>query len=242
MKAFAEQVAVVTGASSGIGRAIALALAEEGAALVLIGRDERRLQASAEAARQKNVSAQSFRMDLTDDAEIRRLVTHLNSDHSGIDVLAHCSGAFHKGSIETTPVEELDRLYRVNARAPYLLTQGLLTLLKSAKGQIVFINSTQGLEAGDTVGPYAATHHALKALADSLRKEVNPEGIRVVSFFPGRTATPRAEKIFALEGRTFQPELLLQPEDVAAMVINTLSAPRTAEVTDVNIRPMQKTY
>lgn len=242
MKAFAEQVAVVTGASSGIGRAIALALAAEGASLVLIGRDEQRLQVSVEAARQKNVSVQSFRMDLADDAEIRRLVTHLNSDHSGIDVLAHSSGAFHKGSIETTPVEELDRLYRVNVRAPYLLTQGLLPLLKSAKGQIVFINSTQGLEAGDTVGPFAATKHALKALADSLRKEVNPEGVRVISFFPGRTATPTTEKIFALEGRTFQPELLLQPEDVAAMVISTLSAAGTAEVTDVNLRSMQKTY
>jgi short-subunit dehydrogenase len=242
MKAFASQVAVVTGASSGIGRAIALALAARGAALCLIGRDEQRLEATAEAARQKNVAVQTFRMDLTDDDEVHCLVSHLKHDHRGINVLVHCSGAFYKGTIETTPVEELDHLYRINLRAPYLLTQGLLPLVKFAKGQIVFINSTQGLEAGDTVGPYAATRHALKALADALRKEVNADGIRVLSVFPGRTATPRIEKIFALEGKPFRPELLLQPEDVAAIVVNTLSAAPTAEVTDVSIRPMQKTY
>src|SRR5688572_8658509 len=103
MKAFANQVAVVTGASSAIGRAIALALAARGAALCLIGRDEQRLEATAEAARQKNVAVQVFRMDLTEDDEVRRLVSHLKHDHHGIDVLVHCSGAYHKGTIELAP-------------------------------------------------------------------------------------------------------------------------------------------
>ena len=73
-------------------------------------------------------------------------------------------------------------------------------------------------------------------------KEVNADGIRVLSIFPGRTATPRMEKLFAKEGRAYKPELLLQPEDVAEMVTHALRLPRTAEVTDISIRPMQKSY
>ncbi|MGH8730038.1 MAG: SDR family NAD(P)-dependent oxidoreductase [Burkholderiales bacterium] len=242
IKGFADQVAVVTGASSGIGRAIALELAAQGSALCLIGRDEERLNACAQTARKKNVAVQTFRLDLTDDQEMGRLVSRLLDEHPEIHILVHSSGAWHKGTIETVPVAELDRLYRINLRAPYLLTQGLLPALKSARGQVVFINSTQGLGAAETVGPYAATKHGLKALADSLRKEINADGVRVISFFPGTTATHGSEKIFAQEGKSFQSELLLQPEDVAGMVVNTLSVPRTAEVTDVNIRPMQKTY
>lgn len=242
MNSFANQAAIVTGASSGIGRAIALALAEEGASLYLIGRDEQRLEACAAEVRKKNVAVQKVRLDLTDDEAISRFVSRLRDDHTSVDVLVHSSGAFRRGKIESAPVQELDYQYRINVRAPYVLTQGLLPLLQANKGQIVFINSTQGLDAGETVGAFAATQHALKALADSLRKEVNADGVRVISVFPGRTATPRIEKIFALEGRAFRPELLLQPEDVAEMVTTALLTPRTAEVAEISIRPMTKTY
>ncbi len=71
---------------------------------------------------------------------------------------------------------------------------------------------------------------------------MNADGIRVLSIFPGRTATPRMEILFAKEGRAYKPELLLQPEDVAEMVTHALRLPRTAEVTDISIRPMQKSY
>jgi NADP-dependent 3-hydroxy acid dehydrogenase YdfG len=87
-------------------------------------------------------------------------------------------------------------------------------------------------------GQYASTKHGLKALADSLREEVNSRGVRILSIFPGRTATPTQEKVHAGEGRPYRPERLLQPEDVAAVVINALCLPRTAEVTEIKIRPM----
>ncbi|PYT95834.1 MAG: hypothetical protein DMG36_01615 [Acidobacteria bacterium] len=93
-----------------------------------------------------------------------------------------------------------------------------------------------------TPGSSLATQNAFRSTADSLRDEVNADGIRVVSIFPGRTATPRMEKLFAKEGRAPKPELLRQPEDVAEMVTHSLRLPRTAEVTDINIRPMQKSY
>jgi NADP-dependent 3-hydroxy acid dehydrogenase YdfG len=79
-------------------------------------------------------------------------------------------------------------------------------------------------------------------LADSLRDEVNADGIRILSVYPGRTATPRIEALHAKEGRPYQPGLLLQPEDVASVVLNALTLPWTAEVTNISIRPMQKSY
>jgi NADP-dependent 3-hydroxy acid dehydrogenase YdfG len=144
------------------------------------------------------------------------------------------------GSISQTSVEELDALYRTNVRGPYALTQALLPMLVARRGQIVFINSSVGLAARAGVGAYAASKHALKAIADSLRAEVNPLGVRVISVYPGRTATPQQEKIYEQEGRPYQPDLLLQPEDIAKTVLNALTIPRTAEVTDIHIRPMQK--
>ncbi|MGC2391714.1 MAG: hypothetical protein WA621_20145, partial [Candidatus Acidiferrum sp.] len=82
--------------------------------------------------------------------------------------------------------------------------------------------------------------HALKAIADALRAEVNELGVRVISVYPGRTATPQQEKIHELEGRSYHSDRLLQPEDVAQAVLNALAMPRTAEVTDIQIRPMRK--
>ena len=90
------------------------------------------------------------------------------------------------------------------------MTQALLPLLK-VRRQIVFINSSQGLAARANTGPYAAAQHALKALADSLRQEVNADGIRVLSVYPGRTATARMKSsLYEIEGRKYQPELLME--------------------------------
>jgi NADP-dependent 3-hydroxy acid dehydrogenase YdfG len=122
------------------------------------------------------------------------------------------------------------------------LTQRLLPLLKKPRGQIVFVNSSAGLSARHNTGQFSATQHAFKALADALRDEVNADGVRVASIFPGRTATPRISNLHTKEGREFKPELLLQPEDVASVVTNCLYLPWTAEVTNISIRPMVGSY
>ena len=89
-------------------------------------------------------------------------------------------------------------------------------------------------------GMHAVTQAALKAFADSLRGEVNTYGVRVLSIMPGSTATPRQEQLFAAAGQPYRPELLLQPEDVAALACNALLLSRTAEATDLFIRSMHK--
>jgi len=146
------------------------------------------------------------------------------------------------GSHDSADVADLDLQYRTNVRGPYVLTQALLESLRASRGQIVFVNSTVGLEARAGVGQYAATQHAIRAIADALRAEVNVDGVRVLSVYLGRTATARQARIFELEGRRYAPELLIQPDDVAAMVLATLQLPRTAEVTEIRMRPLVKSY
>jgi NADP-dependent 3-hydroxy acid dehydrogenase YdfG len=234
------QTVVVTGATSGIGKSIALALSSPDTALGLIGRDSERLKSVADEARLREAFVQTFRVDLCDEDDIRGVASDINQRFAGVDVLIHSAGIFRMGPLVKVPVSELDLLYRTNVRGPYALTQALLPLLLARKGQVVFINSSVGLAAKVGVGAYAASKHALKAIADSLRAEVNDSGVRVISVYPGRTATPQQEKIHAQEGKSYRSERLLQPEDVARAVLNALSMPRTAEVTDIHIRPMNK--
>lgn len=180
--------------------------------------------------------------DLAVDDEVERLVKRVQLEFGGLDVLVLSSGVIALASHEEAQLDEFDDQFRANVRAPYLLTQRLLPLLKASCGEVVFINSTVGLQARAGVGQYAATQHAFKAIADSLRDEVNGAGVRVLSVFPGRTATERIAMIFRREGRTYRAEALLQPEDIAAMVVAAVSLPRTAEVTEIKMRPFVKSY
>jgi NADP-dependent 3-hydroxy acid dehydrogenase YdfG len=239
---FTDQTALVTGASSGIGRAIALGLAAQGATLCLVGRNETALEAVADDAQAASPRVLCYQGDLTLDGDIHRLTTHLQHAVGRLDILVHSAGGIALGKLETAPVEDFDWQYRINVRAPYVLTQALLPLLKPVSGQIVFINSTVGLTAKANISQYAASKHALKALADSLRDEVNGDGIRVLSIFLGRTASAMQQAVYEEEERTYHPELLLQPADVAGVVIYALSLPRTAEVTEISMRPLLKSY
>jgi NADP-dependent 3-hydroxy acid dehydrogenase YdfG len=240
MSVLAGQIAVVTGASSGIGKAIALDLARQGVTLNLVGRKLDALQAVADPFPGADQRIRCFQADLTVDADIQELAARLRRTFGHIDLLIHSAGVIANGPLEVAPVEDFDWQYRINVRAPYVLTQALLPLLKVGRGQIVFINSTMGLITKANAGQYAATKHALKAIADSLRAEVNRDGVRILSVFPGNTATPMQEAVHQMGGRAYRPELLIQPEDVAMVVVNSLSLPCTVEVTDIHLRPMIK--
>ncbi len=236
------QVAVVSGATSDIGRAVCFGLAAAGAQPCLLGRDSGALEELAKSLRSVTDKVFVYPIDLTVDASIADLGARLGRDLGRVDVLVHSAGVFHMAPHVAADVGDLDRQYRANVRGPYLLTQSLLPPLKAGHGQIVFLNSTVGLEARASVGQYASTQHALRAIADALRAEVNADGVRVLTVYLGRTATSRQARIFKLEGRAYAPELLMQPEDVAEMVLATLQLPRTAEVTEIRMRPLVKSY
>ena len=234
---FKNQVAVITGASSGIGKAIAVALAELHATLCLVGRRADALEAVSETVRQLGATNQTYCFDLTLDEKVWEFAEFLQGSFGRVDILIHSAGSISFGDIASAPVSELDAQFRANVHAPYVLTQALLPMLRIRRGQIVFINSSIGLTTRPGVGQFSSTQHALKALTDTLRDEVNPQGIRVLSVYPGRTATPRQAKIFQLEGRPYRPERLMQAEDIASVVLNSLALSPTAEVTDIKIRP-----
>jgi NADP-dependent 3-hydroxy acid dehydrogenase YdfG len=242
MNTLENKVAVVTGASSGIGKAIALALAAQGASLCLVGRKLEALQSVADAANGPASRHHCYQADLSVDDELEGLIGNLRREAQSVDILVHGAGVIWLGALEVATAEQLDGHYKTNLRAPYLLTQGLLPAIKSRQGQILFLNSSAGLTAKANSGQYAASKHALKAVADSLREEVNASGVRVLSLFLGRTASPMQAAVHATEARTYRPELLMQPEDVACVALHALTLPGSIEVTEISMRPLLKSY
>ena len=229
-------VHLITGATSGIGRAITLELASEGRTFHLLGRDPTRLRKVAASVQQKGASAKIHRIDLADLETLGKSLTALANSIPSLDGLIHSAGCVGLGTVEAAPIEELDWMYRLNLRAPFALTQAMLPALRVAKGQVVFINSGAGLRAKGSWGQYAATKFGLKALADSLRDEVSQDGIRVLSAFPGRTASPMQARVRELEGQPYRADDYMQPEDVAGMVTRALQVDRRAGVHELNIR------
>jgi NADP-dependent 3-hydroxy acid dehydrogenase YdfG len=240
MTSVKDHVAVITGASSGIGKQIALCLAAAGMRTCLLGRNLTALETVAAEAEKTSPQTKCYKIDLSVESDILQVCDHVQHDFGFVDILVHSAGIISFGSLASAPIADFDRQYQVNVRAPVILTQALLPMLRSRKGQIVFINSSAGLSASPNTGHYAATKFALKAIADSFRQEVNAEGLRVLSVYPGRTASPMQAAIFKMEGKAYRPELLIQPADVAALILTAIALPRSAEVTDINVRPLTK--
>jgi NADP-dependent 3-hydroxy acid dehydrogenase YdfG len=232
---FAGQTAIVTGASSGIGRAIADELAARGASLCLLGRRPEALEEVA-ARLCENARKWIYRVDLNAGEEIENFAAEFVREGGQADILVHSAGVIYLGNLERASIDDFDRQLNTNVRAPCRLTKALLPLLRSRCGQIVFINSNAGVSAVPGSGQYSATKHALKAVADSLRAEVSGQ-VRVLSLFAGTTATPMQASLHTLKGRAYVTEKLIQPGDVASLVVHALGLPRTIEVTEMFMRP-----
>jgi len=226
--------ALVTGAGSGIGRAVALLLARHGMKILLVGRREEILRDVAE-----RIGANGIALSADLATEIGR-ANVAAAVPPELDVLVHCAGIHLREAITATDGAAWAALDAVNVHAPILLTAICRPALRAASGQVVFVNSTAGIQtAGAEAAAYAAGKHALRVATDALRRELNPDGIRVLSVFPGRTDTPMQDAILAQEGRVAAPGALMKPEDVAAMILAALLLPKTAEVTDITLRPMR---
>jgi short-subunit dehydrogenase len=235
-----DGAALVTGASQGIGRAIALAWAQAGGHLVLVGRRRSALEKVAAEAANHGAVATLAVLDLADPSDLGELMDRVRSERGRLDAVIHAAGLYGTGPGTLEEMHEADALWRVNVRAPLALSLACVGLLRESQGEIVFVNSSVVNSPAAPQTAYAASKRALVAVADSVRARFNADGIRVLSVYPGRTATPMQKQIFDEEGRPYRPERLLQAEDVASAVIHAMSLPRTAEVTDLHLRPFLK--
>jgi NADP-dependent 3-hydroxy acid dehydrogenase YdfG len=234
-----RELHIVTGATSGIGLAIAHVLATHSRRVLALGRNE---DALAELRERYGDAVRAIAIDLRNDTEVERFTAQVVDDGVEVRALVHCAGVHFANSFRDSPVVQLDEMYRSNVRAQYLLTQKLLPALERARGYVICVNSSAGLAARAGAGAYSATQHAMRALAESWRLELNERGIRILNIYPGRTFTPRIAKLFAQEGRPLTPELLLQPEDIARLVLLAIELPERVELTDISLRPTWKSY
>ena len=159
------------------------------------------------------------------------------ADIDSLDAVVHSAGVIELGPVAELPLEHLTGQLRVNLVAPTELTRALLPALRAARGTVVFVNSSAGLVANPHWGAYAATKFALKAIADSLREEEAPHGVRVTTIYPGRTSTPMQAKVHEQEGKAYDADDWASPESAASTIVHVLDLPRDATIPDVRFRP-----
>ncbi|MFE2944451.1 SDR family oxidoreductase [Streptomyces sp. NPDC059255] len=223
---------LITGAGSGIGAAVARRLHGRGDDLILFARDAGRAKDLARAF----PGARTLVGDL---ANPERLSWALGQQDlpDRLDSLLHIAGVVELGEVgELTPKAWHGQL-TVNLISPAELTRLLLPQLRVSRGQIVFVNSGAGLTAHAQWSAYAASKHGLKALADAVRAEERPHGVRVTSVYPGRTASPMQAKVHQQEGKEYDASRWIDPESVATTIVAALDLPRDAQIDDVTVRP-----
>ncbi|MBR1570356.1 MAG: SDR family oxidoreductase [Bacteroidales bacterium] len=204
--------AIVTGASRGIGRAIALELACTGYDLALVGRDRAALE---ETAKQCSANTCCIVADLTDVSSAQKIVKETLEAFGGIDLLVNCAGIPQKGPFTDVTPQEWDRIFAVNARAPFFLCQAALEPLKqSARPIVINISSVVGFKGYIHQSVYASSKHALAGFTKVFAKEVQPFGIRVHLISPGGVATEMVKKMRP----DIDPSELIEPEEVAEIV------------------------
>jgi NAD(P)-dependent dehydrogenase (short-subunit alcohol dehydrogenase family) len=185
------KVAVVTGASSGIGAAIAEALSHAGARVVLTGRDEGRLRAAARAMGEHHVVV----ADLADDDAPARIVSETMGAFGALNVVVHSAGIFWPKPFAEAPLRDFDAQFRVNVRAPYALTQAALPHLQP-DGVVIFISSIAGRVGFPSSTAYCGTKGAVELMTKSLAMELAPAGVRVNAIAPGNVHTPMNASFF----------------------------------------------
>lgn len=217
----ADRIAVITGAGSGMGRAIAHKLAGEGVHVVLTGRTQDKLEAVAAEIAEQGGSALVYALDVKDPDQIQALANRLAGGH--IDMLINCAGDWLIQSIDDTSVEQIDHLFETNLRAPYLMTRALLPMLrKSENASVINIGSVTSMQSHPMVTAYTAMKTGLRGLSGSMAEELKPDKIRVILLAPGPADTPMRDA--ASPG--VDKSTLVPPGTIADVVWMLVSLPR----------------
>ncbi len=229
-----NRTALVTGSSRGIGKCIAMRLANEGIRVILSASSEELLQSVAAEIRNNNGKADVIVSDLSTTEGGETLANEIRQRHESLDFLINNAGTSIKKPFYETTHEEWNRLMTVNATAPFVLCRELLPLLKRSNvATIINIGSVVGIKGYETQAAYTASKHALMGFTKVLAQEVQPYGIRVHAINPGGVYTDMV--------KTMRPDLdpsgLIQPDEIADLIIFLLTHRKSnAVIDDLHLR------
>ncbi len=231
----AGSLAVVTGATEGIGRAIAFSLGQAGAKLAICARTERNVTATLRDLQAANVDAIGMPCDVADPAAVGAFAAFVRRERGPARVLVNNAGIGRFAPLEELSLEDWDATLATNLRSLYLVTRAFLGGMKEAGGgTIVNIASLAGRNGFEGGTAYCASKHAVLGFSKALMFEVRKHNVRVIAVCPGSVATPFQDK----QAR-FRPnrDRVLAPEDVAQTVLAALTLPERAMVSELDIRP-----
>ena len=225
--------ALITGGGRGLGKAVAIALANEGVNVGITGRNEESLKTTVAELEKLGVKAAYSVFDVEEMAQVEQGVASIASQLGSIDILINNAGVGDFGSFEEMPVETWEKVMKVNLFGVYYVAKATLPYLKQNKeGDIVNVASTAGLKGGPNMSAYCASKAAVISLSQSLMAELRKFNIRVITLTPSTIATD-----MSIEGKLTDgnPEKVLQPEDFAEWVRDILKMNRRAMIASASI-------
>jgi NADP-dependent 3-hydroxy acid dehydrogenase YdfG len=238
------KVAVVTGASSGIGEATVRSLAGEGAAVVAGARRKERLDGLVEEVTRDGGKAIAVECDVTDEQQAHALVDRAIEEFGKIDILVNNAGVMLLSKVEKGLSDEWRQMFDVNVLGLLYATDAAVEAMKrQGSGHIVNVSSVAGRKTRPTGGVYSGTKFAVNAISEALRQELLEDGIRITMVEPGAVATELTEHITdeevreGLKQRNIEP---LQSEDIANAITYAVSQPQRVSVNEILIRPTQQ--
>lgn len=233
MENLTGKVALVTGAGKGIGRAVAVALAQEGVHVGLLARSENDLQAVAAELEKHGVKTATVAADIADRAAVEAAVAQVQQQLGPIDILLNNAGTAAFGKFLELEPEAWENIIRVNLLGVYYATRAVLpSMIERQTGDIINISSTAGQRGAAATSAYSASKFAVLGLTESLMQEVRKHNIRVSALTPSTVATPLAQELKLTDGN---PEKVMQPEDLAEFIIAQLKLNRRVFVKEAGL-------
>jgi NAD(P)-dependent dehydrogenase (short-subunit alcohol dehydrogenase family) len=228
-----KKVALLTGASRGIGRAIAVSLAKVGISTVLTGRSTADLTETARLVKESGGEGMIIPSDMTDEASLKSLVSQTIQRFRRIDILVNNAGITHSALLEETKTEDFDRCWAVNARGPFILCRECIPYLKKADtGYIINISSVVGVKGYPHQSAYTASKHALRGMSMALAEELKSQNVRVHVICPGGVNTEMVSRVRP----DIKTEDLIQPGEIAELVTYLVTHKGNAVIDEIHIR------